>query len=86
MRAAVGVLSVSNRVRFGNPACGWVPAVGDSRAGRPTLGGMKSTALQEHMVFIYIYFFTLNTCFINSVSLLHKLLGRQHDFLAKENG
>lgn len=35
-KGAVGVFSVSNRARFGNPERGWVPTVGDSRARCPT--------------------------------------------------
>lgn len=80
--AAIGVFSVSNCVRFGNPECGWLPTVEDSRAGCPMLGGVKSTALPKHVVFI---FFSLNTCFIKSVSLLHIFQRRQHVFLAEEN-
>lgn len=67
----VRVFSVSNCVRFGNPERGWGPTIGDSRAGCLTLAGVKSTAPREHVVLI---FFTLNTCFSKSVSLLHIFL------------
>lgn len=62
---------------------GWCPTAGDSRARCRTLGGEKSTSLQQHMAFIFL---TLNTCFIKSVSLLYIFLRRRDGFAAEEYG